>query len=430
MTSTGRRKGRRIAILTYGTRGDVEPFVALGAGLTSAGHDVRLAAPAPFSDLALGHGLRFDPLPGDPGQLVSGLAERAGLSWPRMVGQMMQHVLPIARAVFCAAQMAAADAELIVHSFLMTDAGRTLARRRRIPDVSAQFFPMFLSTASFPAVAFPDLPLGGVYRKGSHALSSALFRYGSRWMYGKVRSSAPELPPLAGWPFAGLETDKPPVLLAWSQHVLPPPPEWPGFAHMTGYWQLPPRQNWRPPDELVRFLAGGARPIFFSPGSARTEDLRKLVNMVVSSARACGQRLILGLPHHFIQSEWEDVLVVDNVPHTWLFPKTRFVLHHGGAGTTGAAAESGVPNSAIPFTADQGFWARRIRELGLGPAAPPAQRLTRDRLEGIFDQALSDPSYERNAQALGEKVRGEDGVAVAVGVIQGLLGEDGAENGC
>jgi sterol 3beta-glucosyltransferase len=116
-----------------------------------------------------------------------------------------------------------------------------------------------------------------------------------------------------------------------------------------------------------------------------------------------------------------DVFAAADVPHAWLFPRMRHIFHHGGAGTTGAAAAAGVPQTAVPYSADQAFWARRISRLGLGPAAPPARRLTASRFEALLAEALSNPLYRQNAIALGEKIRAENGVQVAVDWITILL---------
>jgi len=337
---------------------------------------------------------------------------------------MIQHVLPLAEAAFRAAERAARDADLIVHSFLMTDTGHTLARSRGVPDVSAQFFPIFLPTSAFSAVGLPDLPLGAPYRRATHALNTAVFRYGSRLLYQRLRAAASDLPDLASWPFQGTDGDGTPILLAYSPHILAGPPEWPSWAHITGYWQLPPHVNWAPPNALVRFLESGPAPIYFGPGSMRPENLRQLLRTVVTSARAHGQRIVLGVSPEALDAELEgaDLFAAEGIPHHWLFPRMRYILHHGGAGTTGAAARAGVPSTAIPFSADQAFWARRIYRLGVGPAAPSARHLTRNLLEAVLQDALTNPAYARRAHVLGEKLRQEDGVASALQVIHAQLG--------
>jgi UDP:flavonoid glycosyltransferase YjiC (YdhE family) len=133
--------------------------------------------------------------------------------------------------------------------------------------------------------------------------------------------------------------------------------------------------------------------------------------------------VILGVSSEVLGGEvpGADVFATEGVPHAWLFPQMRYILHHGGAGTTGAAAAAGVPSTATPFSADQAFWARQIHRLGVGPAAPPARKLTRARLEAILDDALGNPTYQRRAEILGENLRKEDGVASALRVLHGQL---------
>jgi UDP:flavonoid glycosyltransferase YjiC (YdhE family) len=108
------------------------------------------------------------------------------------------------------------------------------------------------------------------------------------------------------------------------------------------------------------------------------------------------------------------VFGADAIPHDWLFPRVAAVVHHCGAGTTGAGLRAGVPTVGVPHFADQYFWARRIERLGVGPRAIPRRKLTIDRLAQAIRAATDDPGIRDRARALGERVRSEDGVAVAV----------------
>ena len=273
-------KASRFVLLTYGTRGDVEPFVALGLGLVSCGHTVQLVAPGAYEPLARAYGLSFSPLPGDIDQLALTLTDRAGLSWPRMIVRMIQHVLPIAAAVYRSIERETGDADVIVHSFMMADGGHTLATRRGIPDFSAQFFPVFTPTSAFPGVVFPDLPLGGLYRKFTHDLNSFTFRVGGRILYRQVRAAHPGLPDLAPWPFTPGVQPVTPVLYAYSPHVLPGPADWPIHTCVTGYWRLSSPPGWAPPASLLRFLEAGPPPIYFGIGSMRTQRMHELLQDV------------------------------------------------------------------------------------------------------------------------------------------------------
>ena len=424
-----KERSRRIAILTYGTRGDVEPFVALGVGLSAAGHTVRLAAPAPFAALARGRGLEFAPLAGDPSGLAASLADRAGLRWSGMVAAMVRHVLPIARSVYRGASAAVRNADLVVHSLLMTDTGHTLARALGVPDVSAQFFPMFLPTRAFAAVAAPHLELGGVYRRLTHHVSTAIFRYGSRLLYSRLRSAAPELPPLAPWPFAGPRTGRTPILFAYDRALLPRPADWPSYAHVTGYWRMPPEPSWSPPRELSRFQESGSPPIYFGLGSVRGESMEGLIRMVIEAIHDSGQRLLLGTPSRRWSGRLEpsSMMSIESVPHAWLFPRMGYILHHGGAGTTGAAAAAGVPNSALPFSADQAFWARQITRQGLGPKGAAARQITPDRLQSMIHEAMANPTYRLRAADIAAQIRQTDGISRAIEVIEDRLPINPAE---
>ena len=413
---------KRFALLTYGSRGDVEPFVALGVALQRAGHVVRLAAPRPFARLARDRGLTFVPIESDPDQLALALTDRAGLSWPRMIGSMIQHVLPLAASAFHSTMEAAEGADVIVHSFMMTDAGHTLAVARGIPEVSAQLFPVFLPTGAFPGVAAPDLPLGPRYRRATHTLNTAIFKYGGRLLYRRVQSQNRDLPEVAAWPFDGPSAGRLPILFAYSPHVLPPPPEWPPNATVTGYWVLPLPDGWAPPHDLEAFLDAGPPPVYFGVGSMRTERMRSLVMTAIEGILAAGQRGVLSVPPGSVVDLPRDRFrLVEGIPHTWLLRRMSLVIHHGGAGTTGAAIRAGVPSVATPYTADQAFWARRVRGLGVGPAPVPAHRLTPKRIAAMIDEMLKDGGMGRRAAELGRLVQREDGIANALEVIDRAL---------
>jgi sterol 3beta-glucosyltransferase len=414
---------KRFALLTYGSRGDVEPFLALGEGLRRAGHDVRLAAPHPFAPLALDHGLDFVPIESDPDQLTRALTDHAGLSWPRMVGRMIQHVLPLAAGAFRSAIRAADGADAVIHAFMMTDAGHTLAVRQGIPEISAQLFPVFLPTKAFPGVAAPDLPLGPFYRWLTHMLSTAVFRYGGRMLYRRVRSENPDLPPVAPWPFVGPKAGGIPILFGYSPHVLPAPQDWPPNAAVTGYWSLPLRDGWNPPKELVAFLESGSPPIYFGVGSMRTERMAALSKMAIEGILQSGERGLLNVPIESLDHPLPDrIKVAQGIPHSWLFPRTRLVIHHGGAGTTGAALRAGVPSVATPFTADQAFWGRRMRQLGVGARPVPSRQLTAARIAAMIDESVRSGEMQRRAMELGKKINSEDGVGRALEVIDRVVG--------
>jgi len=410
-----------VTVLTYGSRGDVEPFVALGRGLLQAGHSVRLAAPQPFEAFVTAHGIDFVGLPGDPNRLVQDLVDEAGGNWWRMTAVMSRFVVPLAVRVAEQARAACDGAQIIIHSFLLTAAGHQAAQDLGVLDVSAQFFPIFASTAEFPGVVFPDLPLGAFYRRLSHWVIAQTFWQGGRILYGWVRKSNPGLPPLTRWPFSPQNVRRPPLLYAFSPAVIPPPADWPGDTQVTGYWFLDDHGEWQPPRHLVDFMDAGPAPVSITFGSTSTRKRGELTEKVAGALAASGLRGVL------VGAGWDsndlprNILTLETVPYGWLFPRMSAVVHHGGAGTTGAGLRAGIPNIVVPFTSDQPFWGRRVHDLGVGPAPIPARKLSVERLASALVEATSSAKMRASAEVVGRRIRAEDGVSRAIKIIEAHL---------
>ncbi len=405
-------------LLTYGSQGDVEPFVALGAGLLQAGHGVRLLAPETFAHLAVAHGLEVVGLPGEPLSLVQNLVEKAGRNPLRMVSEMSQYVVPLATRIMERVQAACGETDVIIHSFLFTHAGYEVARGLGVPDISAQFFPVFSSTREFPSPAFPDLPLGAFYRRASHWLTTQTFRQGGRVLYWWVRRSNPHLPGLTGWPFDRRNERPSPLLYAFSPHVVTPPADWPSEAHVTGYWFLEELGDWKPPEVLTRFLADGPKPACITLGSSTGAGVDRIGNLASDALALSGQRGIVVGRDLDPKNLPSNVLSIDYVPYGWLFSRVSCAVHHGGAGTTGQALRAGVPSIVVPFTSDQPFWGSRVHRLGAGPRPIPAQKLSASALAGAIRTVVASDSMRSRAREIGARIRTEDGVGTAVKIIQ------------
>jgi sterol 3beta-glucosyltransferase len=178
---------------------------------------------------------------------------------------------------------------------------------------------------------------------------------------------------------------------------------------------------------LVRFLESGPPPVYFGVGSMRSERMAALLRTAAEAITATGQRGILAAPQGMAEHVPGDrFLAVEGIPHAWLFPRMRLVIHHGGAGTTGAALRGGVPSLATPVTADQAFWGRRISHLGVGPQPVPANRLTVSRLAALIDQMLQDRQMQERASAFGQALEDEDGTAGAVRLVSRVVDRNGA----
>jgi UDP:flavonoid glycosyltransferase YjiC (YdhE family) len=211
-----------------------------------------------------------------------------------------------------------------------------------------------------------------------------------------------------------------PSLYGYSPSVIPKPPDWDEYQHVTGYWFLDAQPDWQPPADLLRFLESGSPPVYVGFGSVSHEHPERQTRLILRALELTGQRgvLLTGWGGLTRLSASPNVFFVDNVPHAWLFPRMAAVIHHGGAGTTGAGLRAGVPNIITAFVTDQGAWADRVVQLGVGPRVPGIKQLTAEKLAEAINTAVNDSALRARAAALGEKIRAENGVARAVELIE------------
>ncbi len=411
----------KITILTYGSQGDVEPFAALARGLLRAGFQTKLVAPDYFKPRFDLQGVDYIGLPGEPAQLVQNLVDSAGMNRLGMIREMSRFVIPLAEEVFSKSRMACADADGIIHSFLLTSTGLSLGEELGIPTFSAQLFPVFSATSEFAAPTFPDLPLGGIYRKLTHQAVSLTFKGGSRMLYAFLRMKNPQLPRLTKWIPDEKQEESTPILYGFSSHVVPRPQDWGDQARITGYWLLSEQDEGTPGMGLEGFLKSGPPPITIAFGSTVTENSPSIHQIVLEALELCNQRGVIVADKVSLPPSSRDVFQVDYAPYRWLFNRSAAVIHHGGAGTTARGLLAGVPNIILPFTSDQPFWGNRVYQLGLGPQPIPLKRLSLDRLVEAIRTVTGDVGMRERAQIMGEKLRGEDGVSQAVRIIRESL---------
>jgi UDP:flavonoid glycosyltransferase YjiC (YdhE family) len=417
----------KIAILTIGTRGDVQPYLALALSLRRAGHGVKLVAPAVFEPLVSGYDVDFIPLPGDPMRLITELVERGGRNAFRSLKVMYDHALPIAADTIRIVRAACDEVDCIASAFVLHIAGSLTARERGIPHIAAHLFPTFSSTSSFPSAALPQLPLGAIYNRLTHWIFMCAYWQANRIGYCTLRRRLPDTSfPALDNPFSPEARAHGLTLYGFSPAVLPPPPDWGNNVRVTGYWFLDAPETWSPPQSLIAFLDAGEPPIAVGFGSMIPRDVQRLSSTVLDGIIRSGQRAVLIGGWGAIEAQTvpdalrERVRFIESVPHDWLFPRVRAVVHHGGAGTTAAALRAGVPQVVVPFTADQPFWAQRMFRLGVAP-----RPLARHADAAAFAHALREVTHQDSmrirAAQLGSIIRAETGAASAVRAIEAYV---------
>lgn len=412
--------GRSVAVFAAGSRGDVQPCLALGRALTRRGDTVRVLASSRYEHLVQGAGLEFHPLPADPFEIIQsaeGLELLAGPTNPfafiRSLGRVLE---PRIGPILAATRAGAEGADLVLApSFSLI--GVHLSQYLRVPHAIIHFQPSH-PTREFPHPLAPAArflgPLGNRLSFDAVDLGSWLMcrRFINPW-----RSKSLGLPALSLIdPIRRIRTA--PVLCAFSATVVPRPTDWGPNVHMTGFWHHEQSQ-WQAPRRLLSFLEDGPPPVYVGFGSMRTEDPRATEHLVRTALRRLGLRGVLaGDP----ATSEKDMLVVGDTPHDWLFPRMAAVVHHGGAGTTAAALRAGVPSLVCPFFGDQAYWAGRVHSLGAGPEPLPARHLSLPALAQRLRTLVTESVQARAARRIGRSLRAEDGATRACRVLDGLVG--------
>ena len=409
----------RITILSIGSRGDVQPYIALGIGLRQAGHQVRIATYDKFKVLIREQGLDFSPIAADVSDLARSLGGQSPIDLLRSLRGMVRLMPLLAECLWHDTLKACQGTEAIIYGFIASLMGRCAAEKLGVSCFATSVYPIVSPTRAFPNLLFPALPLHGAYNWLTHlAFDRGLWRI-VRLVYGHIKRQNPNLPSLPDWPYDQLPGRPSPILYAYSPAVVPKPIEWDDRREVTGYWFLDSPANWQPPADLVEFLASGPPPVCVGFGSMSLCNPERMTKIVLAALARTGQRGLLvagwgGLGDADLPPQ---VFRVKSVPFDWLFPRVAAVVHHGGAGTTALGLRAGIPSILIPFIADQRWWGRRVAALGVGPEPIPHKRLSVERLAAAITVATSDQEMQRQAAALGCRIRAEDGVARAVEIL-------------
>jgi sterol 3beta-glucosyltransferase len=405
----------RIAIQTLGTRGDVQPYVALALDLMREGSIVQLAAPAQYRAIPEQHGVPCAPLPGEFLALMDTPEGKAAIAGGRgfSVGlKLVKHFKPLMRHLLDAELEAVrrfAPDMIIYHP--KSVASPFIASALNCPSILASPLPGFTPTSAFPSPILPFATLGPLNR-ASHLLAShaakLLFRRQIRdWLTASFAAGDP------------IRERKPSgTLYAYSPHVVPVPTDWGPDVLVSGYWFLD-SPSWDMPRELAAFLDAGPPPIYFGFGSVPGLDSEAMTAVILEALDRIGKRGILGTGGGALRvgQASDSIFFIADAPHDRLFPYVASVVHHGGAGTTGAALRAGKPTAICPFFGDQPFWARRVSALGVGPAPLDLKTLSAAALANAITR-MEDAGMRQRAAELGAGIQQEAGIANAVRFIR------------
>jgi UDP:flavonoid glycosyltransferase YjiC (YdhE family) len=419
-----------ITVFAAGSRGDIQPCVALSKGLQQAGYHIRLAAPENFASFAQQHDVGFCPLRGDVQQIMSSdtgreFMETGSANPMKSIRAIREMIAPVVMEMVEDAYTACRDANALICLGVFSSFGQSIAEALGIPIINIEPTPLF-PTRAFAAPSWPiQKDLGGLH---NYLSGVAMLQVIWLWYRPFVNDFRQRL---------GLSTytatrfyrtfRSTPMLSAYSPSINPHPADWPDSVHVNGYFFLDSQTGWQPSSELKAFLDAGDPPVYIGFGSMAGRNPEQLARHVSEALAKSGQRGLLLTGWGGLRAELTpgNVFVLDSAPHSWLFPRMAAVVHHGGSGTTAEGLRAGVPTVVVPFVFDQPFWGARIKALGLGPDPIPLKKLTADRLANAIRLAVTDPGIRQRAKSCGEAIRAEDGTGNAVKIIKQYLGEPG-----
>ncbi len=420
-----------ITLLTIGSRGDLQPFLALAAGLKKSGRAVRLVTAERYRPYADQYGIDFVGLSTDPLELLQSEDGQAWLQSDQNPLALITNLIKLGKPTFeqmlSEIEVALDGSSLILYS-LFGSLSFHLAEKWGIPAVMVHLQPIMGQTADFPAAGSPVLNLGlpaltRGYNRFSYKFVEQVMWQPFRAITQKWRVNRLGLPKERFWgPYHKLDNTL--TLHAYSPTVVPQPADWPSGHTTTGYWFLNANDTWRPPAELEQFLnVDPAITVYLGFGSMVDAEPDKLANLIVNAVKQSGVRCVLSAGWANLQAnDLPDSIYLQSgdIPHSWLFNQVAGVVHHGGAGTTSAGLRAGKPGFVVPYFADQHFWGSRVYDLGTGPKPVRRKKLTVETLTAGLHDLVSDQSIQQRAAQIGTKIRQEDGIQQAIQHLSNL----------
>jgi sterol 3beta-glucosyltransferase len=414
-----------ISIVASGTRGDVQPYAALGKGLKEAGYHVRVLTSDNFASLVTDAGLEF---------CSTGMSVEERIQtdeWRKALDS--GNFLNILKGMQAEMKRSAADlvkrmppllqgSDLILTGMGGVAGVHPMADVYKIPVMHAHVFP-FTPTREFPSPLVPELPFGGALNRLSFNVTRQMFWQSSKVVDVLTREHL-GLGKGSFWgPFRDFDRRTVPTMYGYSKYVIPHPSDWDERYHVTGYWFLDEPENWQPPADLVEFLEAGEAPVYIGFGSMQARNPKQAGEIALEALARSGQRGILasGWGGLDVADIPENVHLISAIPHSWLFPRMAAVVHHGGAGTTAAGLRAGIPSIITPFMGDQAFWGKRVADLGVGVKPISRKKLTGELLANAITEAVSNRTMRQKAAQLGENIRAENGIENAVAVVDRFM---------
>jgi sterol 3beta-glucosyltransferase len=417
------RHPMRITCLTIGSRGDVQPYIALCKGLIADGHHPKIATHAEFGPWIKKHGIDFAPVGGNPAELMA-LCVEYGMFTPKFITETNSKFRGWLDDLLVSAWEACQGSEVLIES-PSAMAGIHIAEALGIPYFRAFTMP-WTNTRAYPHAFAPlSFKFGGNYNIGTYTVFNSVF-----WQLTarQINSWRRNTMGIKNTTLGRMKQNEVPFLYNFSPNVVAPPLDFSAWVHVTGYWFLDESKDWTPPADLLAFIKKARddkmKLVYIGFGSVIVSDSKAMTQNIVDAVLKADVRCILS-------KGWSDrldakepnksevplppsIFQIASAPHDWLFQQIDAVVHHGGAGTTGASLRAGKPTIIKPFFGDQFFFSTRVEDIGVGIRV---KHITPNALGKALWIATHDDRIRNKARQLGERIRAENGVQTAINAL-------------
>ncbi|KAF8162758.1 glycosyltransferase family 1 protein [Crassisporium funariophilum] len=414
-----------IVVMIVGSRGDVQPYVALGQELVKDGHRVRIATHETFRTFVTDAGLEFFSIGGNPQDLMSYMVKNPGLmpGFESLSNGDIKRKREMLNEMINGCWLSChSPCPVSGRSFVADAIISNPPAFAHVHCAEALGIPLLMSFSESPTAAFPH-PLVSVTTSNagfglsnmlSYAAADLLTWQGVGDIINIFRTTTLGISPLTLRSGPGiLERVKVPWTYCMSPALVPKPDDWKNNIDVVGFYFLDLASNYQPSPELAAFLEAGEAPVYIGFGSVVVDDPAAMSQMIFDATEQAGVRALVSAGWGGLGgvSAPPHVFMLGNVPHDWLFDKERVsaVVHHGGAGTTAIGLAKGRPTVVVPFFGDQGFWGAMIHKAGAGPKPIPHKELSVKKLRDAIKFAVSPPAKEA-AKQMSQKIHEENGV--------------------
>lgn len=419
----------RIGLVTKGSRGDIQPFIALAIGLKNNGHQVTIVTFKNFQKLVSDYDIEFCPLSMDiekeayTEDVLEVLRKGNMIKFARLIGKNSEKYND---KIILEIDKASDNFDFIIASGLAFPNILPITIKKNIKYGILNFSMPYSITKEFPAIGFgfQNIPF-------INKISYSVFTYiAIKLFIQKDINQTSKILNLSRWKTSELMTEllrkNRLIIHPMSNQLLKQPKDWPSNSFVTGFLEIPTAErnnniNEQIPEALKKWINNGEKPIYIGFGSIPVPDTNLLKAIITEILNQTNHRIVLcnGWTKPFIDTNHKNLFVVENINHEWLFPKCKMAIIHGGIGTIGSALKAQIPMVIVSIVADQPFNGKLIEKNKTGVHIP-YKKLTFDKLlEGITK--IDTTEFKRNAKSIGEKMLLENGVKESIRIIENYL---------